>query len=241
MTEQYGDWNANTEGQIIMPFYLLCDVSASMTNEDMQRLNDGIRSMHHELLGEPVVNDLVMMSIITFNHDARTVVPLAAPEDITLPHLSAGGGTDYGPALREFHQSFQADRARLKREGKRVFRPCVYFLTDGEPNNNSYLQVFASLITKENNDAYPYVCAFGFRDAQPATLQTLAYPDFGDEDRRGRFFIARQGEKVSDLLTTMAKALGRSILQSARSVPSGAPMVAMPQPQGIPGMVGSFV
>ncbi|MEU8007717.1 VWA domain-containing protein [Catellatospora sp. NPDC049111] len=235
-----GERMMDTEGQVIMPFYLLCDVSGSMV-PDMRDLNNGISELHQALLSEPIINDLVMLSIITFNHTAQTVVPLAAPENITLPQLTASGGTEYGPALREFHQKFQADRARLKGEGKRVYRPCVYFLTDGEPNNKNYLKDFTSLITKEHNEAYPYVCAFGFRDATAATLQTVAYPNFGEQNKRGRYFIAKQSAKITELLTSMVGVLAQSILQSGHSAQAGAPVVAMPQPQAVSGMVGSFV
>ncbi len=240
MNEPIGDENANAEGQIIMPFYILCDISASMGN-DMGDLNTALATLHKQLLDEPIINDLVMMSVITFNHGAHTAVNLAAPEDITLPRLSASGGTDFSPPLREFHQAFQADRARLKLEGKRVYRPCVYFLTDGEPNNDSYKQTFASLLAKENNPAYPYVCAFGFRDATPTTLESLAYPNFGEQNKHGRYFIAKQGQAVTDLLSAMVGVLAQSMLQSARSVPTGTPAVMMPPPQGVNGMVGSFV
>jgi uncharacterized protein YegL len=241
MTDYTQEQRANTEGQVIMPFYLLCDVSTSMAGSDMDNLNRGVVDLHRALLSEPIINDLVMLSIITFNHEARTVVPLAAPEDITLPQLTASGGTQYGPALREFRRAFEADRVRLKSQGKRVYRPCVYFLTDGEPNDkNDYLQAFTDAITKDRN-AYPYMCSFGFRDATPATMQTLAYPDFGDQTKRGRYFIAKQNATITELLTSMVGVLAQSILQSANSVPTGAPGVALPPPDAVPGMVGSFV
>jgi uncharacterized protein YegL len=239
MTE-YKERNADSEGQVIMPFYIVCDVSWSM-KPDMGDLNKALGELHQQLLQEPIINDLVMMSLITFSHEARTVVPLAALEEISLPTLSADGGTDYSPPLREFHQRFTADRARLKGEGKRVYRPCIYFLTDGEPNNTSYKQTMASLITKENNTAYPYICPFGFREATAATLQTLAYPTFGDDNKRGRYFIAKDGATITQMLATMVGVLARSILQSANSASTGTPMVAMPEPDAVPGMGGSFV
>jgi uncharacterized protein YegL len=231
---------ANAEGQVVMPFYILCDVSGSMV-PDIEHLNKALADLHTQLLREPIINDLVMLSIISFNHDARTEVPLDSPERISLPRLSASGRTDYSPPLRLFHQNFEADRQRLKDQGMRVYRPCVYFLTDGEPNNNSYIQTFASLLAKEVYDAYPYVCAFGFRDATEATLRTLAYPNFGEEHKRGRYFIARQGAQVTDLFQAIVGVICQSVLKSAQSASGGAPTMVMPPPQGVPGMVGSFV
>ena len=223
-------------GQIVMPFYVLCDVSGSMA-PDLAELNDGLRALHRGLLSEPVINDLVMMSVITFNDSARTVVPLAAPEDMTLPALPTPVGlTNYSAAFREFHQAFEADRARLKGEGKRVYRPCVYFLTDGEPTDHNYLQTFQALLTHQNNPAYPYICVFGFRDARPATLEALAHADAGGPHKRGRWFVAERGQSVSQTLTALVGVIGKSILQSAQSASGGVPEVSLPM--NVPGMTG---
>jgi hypothetical protein len=230
--------NGAHEGQVIMPFYLVCDVSGSM-DRDMGALNAGLAQLRQEILSEPVVDDLVMLSVITFNHEARTAVPLNAPSEIVLPQLSSGGGTVYGAAFREFHRAFRADRQRLKDEGRKVFRPCVFFLSDGEPNDRDYLQTFQSLLgydseTEQGNSAYPYVTTFGFRDAQPATMASIAYPNFGDQKKRGRWFIAKQGHTVDQLLKSMAGVIGKSVIKSGQSVGTGGP--AFSPPTAVEGM-----
>jgi uncharacterized protein YegL len=235
-TDRARELPVTMEGQIIMPFYILCDVSGSMAS-DMRELAKGLNDLHHGLLAEPIINDLVMMSVITFNDSACTVVPLAAPEDITLPALPAAAGlTNYSAAFREYHQAFEADRARLKGEGKRVYRPCIYFLTDGEPTDQNYLQTFQALLTHANNPAYPYVCVLGFRDARQATVQTLAQADAGGPHKRGRWFIAGQGQPVGQTLAALVGVIGRSIVQSARSATTGTPEVTLPTT--VPGMRG---
>ncbi|TYB38306.1 VWA domain-containing protein [Micromonospora sp. AP08] len=226
----------DADGQVIMPFYFLCDVSGSMAG-DMDDLAKGLATLHHGLLAEPIVNDLVMMSVILFNDSARTVVPLTAPEDVTLPALPAAAGlTNYSAAFQEFRHRFETDRARLKGTGHRVYRPCVYFLTDGEPTDQNYLQTFEALMTSRNNPAHPYFCAFGFRDASETTLRALAYADAGGPHKRGRWFLALQGHSVQQALASTVEVIGQSILQSARSAVDGAPEVALPA--AIPGMVG---
>lgn len=232
----------NREGQVVMPFYIICDVSGSMVN-DMADLKAGLSDLHDEIMKDAIVSDLVMLSVITFDTSARTVVPLAPPPDITLPSLSATGSTNYSAAFQEFHRAFQADRARLKGEGKRVNRPCIFFLTDGEPNDDSYIQTFRSLLAKENNPAYPYVCAFGYRSATEARMKSLAYPDFGEDRKKGRWFIANSGKSIRELFKAIAPALAQSIVGSAQSVPTGAPSVQMPGqiPGMTSGMAGSFV
>jgi hypothetical protein len=235
---------AQNEGQVVMPFYIICDVSGSM-HGDIAALNAGLAQLRQDIMKDPVVDDLVMLSVITFNDSARTAVNLAAPTEISLTTLTASGGTSYGAAFREFHRAFEDDRKRLKGEGKKVFRPCIFFLSDGEPGDRDYLQTFQTLLgydpaTKQGNSAYPYVTTFGFRDATQQTMEAIAYPKFGEPNRRGRWFIAKQGHAVDQLLRSMAGVIGQSVLKSGQSIGSGAPTYN--PPAEIEGMAGgSFV
>jgi uncharacterized protein YegL len=233
----------NIEGQIVMPFYILCDVSGSMW-VDIPALNAGIAQLQQEIMRDPVVDDLTMISVITFADTAHTVVPLSFPTEVTLPTLVSGGLTNYGPAFREFDRAFKDDVARLKSEGKRIFRPCVFFLTDGEPTDGDHVQVFTSLLgydpgTEQGNKAYPYVTAFGFREAAAETMATITYPNFGA--KRGRFFLAQEGATVTDCLRFIAGAIATSVVGSAHSVGDGMPMYVPPANDAIPGMQGSVV
>jgi uncharacterized protein YegL len=231
------------EGQIVMPFYLICDVSGSMW-VDIPALNAGIAQLHRDIMRDPVVDDLTMLSIITFGDTARTVVPLSFPTEIQPPTLTSGGLTNYGPAFHEFHRTFEADRVRLRSEGKRVFRPCVFFLTDGEPTDGDYEQVFSSLlgydhVNRQGNARYPYVTAFGFREATAETMATITYPSFGD--KRGRCFLARDGAAVPDVLAGISAAIANSVVGSAMSVGNGMPQFVPPANNAVAGMQGSFV
>lgn len=231
------------EGQIVMPFYIICDVSGSMW-VDIPALNTGIVQLREAIMRDPVVDDLTMMSIITFADTAQTVVPLSFPTQVQVPTLVSGGLTNYGPAFREFHRSFEADRVRLRAEGKRIFRPCVFFLTDGEPTDGDYEQVFGSLLaydpaSKQGNAAYPYLTAFGFREATAETIATITYPNFGA--KRGHYFLARSGASITALLKAVSDAIATSIVGSAQSVGSGVPMYVPPADDAVPGMQGSVI
>src|SRR3712207_6757162 len=81
MTQSYSDEVRETvaiEGQVIMPFYLIIDVSGSMSGDE-QKLTFAIDDLIQTIRKDPVVDDLVMLSIITFNHAAQSVVPLGSP------------------------------------------------------------------------------------------------------------------------------------------------------------------
>lgn len=226
-----------------MPFYILCDVSGSMW-VDIPALNAGIARLKQDIMRDPVVDDLTMLSIITFADTARTVVPLNFPTEVSLPTLVSGGLTNFGPAFREFHRAFEEDRVRLRSEGKRIFRPCVFFLTDGEPTDGDYAETFASLlgydpVGRQGNPRYPYVTAFGFREATAETMATISYPDFGE--KRGRYFLAREGAAIADLLAEISGAIATSVVGSALSATSGMPQYVPPANDAVEGMEGSFV
>lgn len=234
------------EGQMIMPFYILCDVSGSM-HGDMPALNAALAQLRSDIMSDPVVDDLTMLSVITFSTGARTVVPLAAPSEITLPTLTSSGTTEYGAGFREYHRAFEADRARLKAAGKKVYRPCVFLLTDGGPTDRDYLSTFRSLFTydpatKQGNKAFPYVVTFGFRDAPEKVMRELAYPDFGSS--RGKWFVARTNN-VGELLKSMTSAIGKTVISSGLSVTVGPPQIVPPtmtKTQGVQfGEAGDFV
>lgn len=234
MTQSYSEEVRETaaiDGQVIMPFYLIIDISGSMTGDE-QNLTAAIDDLIQAIRKDPVVDDLVMLSIITFNHIAQTVVPLGSPSGVTAPPIRAGGGTSYGEAFREYHQAFEQDRARLKGQGMKVYRPCVFFLTDGAPGDSDWYQTFKSLFSydptaKSGNRAFPYFVPYGFRDAPEHVMRQLAYPNFGPT--KGRWFLSKTNN-AGEVLKAMAEVLGNTAISSGLSAERGVPQIVPPTP-----------
>lgn len=227
------------DGQVIMPFYLIVDVSSSM-RRDIPELTAAVEELIEAIRKDPVVEDLVMLSIITFGGDAHTIVPLDSPSDLKPPSFSAAGSTNYSAAFTEYHNSFERDRARLKAKGMKVYRPCVFFLTDGGPTDPNYAETFRSLFrydpaTKSGNRAFPYFVPFGIRDAPESVIRELAYPNFGPI--KGRWFLSRSN-RIGDVLKAMAEVLGRTVISSGQSASQGLPQIVPPTPA--PGMDAQF-
>lgn len=59
--------------RVVQPFYLLIDVSAGMAHH-IREVTAALRALVDALYADPIIDDLVMLSVITFDHDARTVV-----------------------------------------------------------------------------------------------------------------------------------------------------------------------
>jgi hypothetical protein len=227
-------------GQTVMPFYLVVDVSdaAAGTIGDLNAALDRIR---RDLMSDPQLNGTAMLSVIAFGDTARTVTPLGAPSTITVPALTAGGDAAYGAAIREYHRAFEQDRSRLKAEGARVVRPCVFLVSQSEPGDTDYARTLHSLLaydpgTRQGNPAYPHIVAFGLPGASRRALTALAYPDFGDEERRGRWFVSDPRIPVGQALGSVVEAIGQSIRKACGTAAQGVPVFV--PPTSVPGTVG---
>jgi uncharacterized protein YegL len=179
-TEQVAEQNDPEQGSFVMPFYLVCDVSQSMAAA-IPVLNQTLRALWQAIVNEPVVDDVARICIMTFSDTARVVVPLGRITETGLPTLGVELGTNYGAAFRELAQTISFDIQALKHEGYKVYRPCVFFLTDGMPLDEGWEETFRSTLTYDLDTGqgmkgHPIFVPFGFDQARPSILARLAYP-----------------------------------------------------------------
>lgn len=219
-----------SEGQLIMPFYIICDASGSM-KDDLPALQRDLSELVNDIATNPLVDDTTMLSIIAFGTEARTLVPLSEPSSVTMPQLSVLGETSFSRAFEEYSRAFNADYKRLKQEGSKVFRPCVFFLTDGGATDpGTWEATFQRLIvwdpkTRTGNQMYPYIVAYGFGSAQLEQLKKIAYPNFGE--KLGKWFLSSTND-VHELLKSMIGTIGKTIVSSGQSVNAGQPQLFLP-------------
>jgi uncharacterized protein YegL len=216
------------EGQVVMPFYLVCDVSASMTY-DMPALNEGIRKLRRAIVAQPQVDDIAQIGIITFSDYAQVALPLSQLSEGSMPSLRAQNSTNYGSAFRLLAQTVEKDIAALKARRLRVYRPCAFFLTDGEPTDSSWFQTFQSTLTydkvaRTGMKGHPVFIPFGFRDAREDVLSKLAYPP-----ERGKWFHTRT-HNIEEALTGILDVIMTSVISSGLSGGAGKPMLALQTP-----------
>lgn len=218
------------EGQQVMPFYLILDQSGSM-DDDLDNLRQAVEQIIAKLRSDAETDDTALLGVISFGSTAHVTIPLSRLSDITaVPQLQPLGGTEYGAAWRAYDQAVRADTAQIKLQNGSFHRPCVFFLTDGEPHDlATFRDVFLSTQGKEAFKAWPYVIAYGFRKARPEVLKELAYPNFGE--KLGEYFLLRDSdpqaviEQVKGLVNqtvlraTSANAQGKPDLRAARPAP----------------------
>ncbi|GAB3455080.1 VWA domain-containing protein [Insolitispirillum peregrinum] len=120
---------------------MLLDTSGSMRGEPIEAVNTGIRVMISALRQDPHALETVHVSIITFDADAKTVVPLTALDELQIPVITTpqSGPTHLGLALETLRARIRQEIKRSTVEEKGDWAPYLFVMTDGKPSD---IQVF---------------------------------------------------------------------------------------------------
>jgi len=119
-----------------LPVYLVLDTSGSMTGEPIQAVENGMQMLVSALRQDPHALESAFLSVITFDSNAKQVVPLTDLASFQMPSLSAGGSTELGAALTLVRDRAQNEVAKSTPETKGDWRPLVFLMTDGGPTDS---------------------------------------------------------------------------------------------------------
>lgn len=212
-------------GQQILPFYLVCDESGSMSGDPIKAINEALPELHQEIGLNPVVADKTQFAIIGFSGDADVLLPLSDLSQVTqLPLLEAKSSTNFAAAFRCVKEQIELDVVRLKAAGNTVYRPVVFFLTDGH-STVDFRNEWEALVDK--GFAYrPNIVAFGIGGgADPDKVSAIA---------NFRAFVADGSMSPAQALQEFAVALTKSIVRSGSTTsPSGG--MTLQTPDEVPG------
>jgi uncharacterized protein YegL len=208
----------------ILPFYLVCDESGSMSGDPLDAINDSLPKIHSEIGSNPVVADKTKFALVGFSDYAELVLPLSNLSEITsIPALTVKGGTNYSSAFDLLYDTIAEDVKQLKASGDQVYRPAVFFLSDGQPGDNwegSYKRLIDPSWTY-----HPNILAFGFGDVDATTLQHVA---------TARAFVADGSMGPDEALREFAQSLIQSIVNSG-SKPAQGGALTLVVPDQVPG------
>jgi uncharacterized protein YegL len=119
-----------------LPVYLLLDTSASMDGAPMTALEVGLRTLLSALRQDPLALETVYLSVITFDRQARQVVPMTEIAAFIPPVLVTGPATALGDALRLTALRSDVEVARSSATVKGDWKPMVFIMTDGSPTDD---------------------------------------------------------------------------------------------------------
>lgn len=217
---------ANNAGIQVLPFYLLCDESGSMSGTPIQAVNDGLQKIWKQLIKSPASSDKAWVSVISFSDTAEVLVPLTDLQKLTsMPGCQTKGGTNYGNAFRKMKQVIDGDVMNLKAQQLKVIRPVVFFMSDGEPTDAGWEQAHTEL-TDPNYAFRPHIMSFGIGSADGYTIDSVA-----TDPGRGvmkQAFLASDGFAVEQVIAEVINRFVQTILNStAGNGTAGIPAMTM--------------
>ncbi|UPK70822.1 vWA domain-containing protein [Chitinophaga filiformis] len=118
-----------------LPVYLVLDTSGSMSGEPIEAVKNGVQVLISTLRQDPYALETAFLSLITFDTDARQLVPLTDLSSFQMPELKAAGGTSLGAALQTVADSINREVAKSTIDVKGDWKPLVFLMTDGIPTD----------------------------------------------------------------------------------------------------------
>lgn len=119
-----------------LPVYILLDTSGSMNGEPIEQVKNGVQSLVAALRRDPQALETAYLSIITFDSEARQVVPLTDLASFQLPDVRASGTTALGRALELVADCADRELVKSSPEIKGDWKPMVFLMTDGAPDSD---------------------------------------------------------------------------------------------------------
>ena len=119
-----------------LPVYLLLDTSGSMTGEPIEAVKNGVQMMVHSLRQNPQAIETAFVSIITFDSEAKQLIPLTDLASFQMVDLKAAGTTALGAALSLLADKLKNEVTKTTLEQKGDWKPIVFIMTDGVPTDD---------------------------------------------------------------------------------------------------------
>lgn len=126
-----------------LPIFFVLDCSESMIGENIQKMEEGIKSLVLSLRQDPHALETVYLSIIAFAGIARTITPLIDIVSFYPPKLPVGSGTCIGKALFELMKQIDISVIKNTPDIKGDWKPIIYLFTDGKATDNTNNAVVA--------------------------------------------------------------------------------------------------
>jgi uncharacterized protein YegL len=128
----------------ILPLYLVLDTSGSMAGAPIAAVNAGLASLLAALRRDSRAAQTVWLSVLTFDSQARVLLPLSplgeiGPLELQIP---GGGATMLGAAMQ-----LLLERQRLEQPAQ-AYRPMAFVMTDGKPSDAYDLEQMHPLLAQ---------------------------------------------------------------------------------------------
>lgn len=190
-----------------LPVYLLIDTSGSMKGEPIEAVNSGLQVLLSSLRKDPQSLESAFVCLITFDREAKLIVPLTAISEINLPNIESpdSGPTMTGAALELVCNQIDKEVLNDSNGSKRDWKPILFIMTDGSPSDKMKYKEMVREIKKRNFAAI-IACAAGMNakiDSLEEIATSIVKLDICDTNTFSQYF-----KWVSTSITIGAQSVG---------------------------------
>lgn len=153
------------------PCVLLLDTSGSMGGAPITALNQGLQTFKDNLIKDPLASRRVEVAIVTFDSKVQILQDFVTADRFQPPILTAQGGTDMAGGIQTALDLIQARKTQYRTNGVTYYRPWVFMITDGEPNDG--YQPAAQRVKEEEGQKRVAFFAVGVEGANMARLKDI--------------------------------------------------------------------
>jgi uncharacterized protein YegL len=150
------DFAENPEPRV--PCVLILDVSSSMAGDAITQLNEGLIAYKDELSADSLASKRVEVSVITFGSEVKTLCDFTTAAHFSPPTLQANGLTYMGQAVALAIESLERRKQEYKSHGISYYRPWLFLISDGAPNDPNWEESAAKAVASEKAKAFKMFC-----------------------------------------------------------------------------------
>lgn len=158
------------------PCVLVLDVSGSMTGAPISELNAGLATFKDSLCEDEVAKLRVEVAIVTFG-PVQVKQDFVSASQFNPPLLEPEGSTPMGAAIQLALDRIDERKQIYKQNGISWYRPWVFLITDGAPDNNDPWQAAAQRVRDAESNKKLSFFAVGVSNANMETLRQLSVRD----------------------------------------------------------------
>lgn len=165
------------------PVVLLLDTSSSMQGEPIQELNKGLKTFEKAIKTHQKAALRVEVALIAFGSPVRAVdvqggggtLPFDAErafvtaDSFVAPALEAKGNTPLGAGMRRAIKMLKDCKEMYKQNAVSYFRPWIFLISDGEPNDENWEEVAVEAKSEEDRKGVT-IFTVGVEDADMEIL-----------------------------------------------------------------------
>jgi uncharacterized protein YegL len=141
-----------------------------MAGEPIRQLNEGLIAYKDSLFADPLARKRVEVAIVTFGNEVKTECDFVTADCFFPPTLVECGMTPMGQAVNRAMDMVDARKAEYKANGISYYRPWLFLITDGAPNDPGWEEAAAKAVAGDKAKKFAFFGA-GVENADFQTLQ----------------------------------------------------------------------